>query len=265
RPATYHMLPLTLTERCKDFHLASSLDYGHRPSIPAEPDPDKFLHSYVKTYIREEVIQEGLTRNVGAFARFLELASFSQGCVLNMSEIARDAHINRKVVEEYFGILEDLLIARRVPIFTKRAKRRMSSHPKFYFFDVGVYRAIRPMGPLDSPAEAEGPGLETLLLQEMLAYNDYFELHYDFYFWRTSTGQEVDFVLYGPKGLHAFEIKRSQNLSTRDFRGLKSFLEDYPEAKGYLVYGGTREEYREGIRVIPVQEALQKMAEFLSN
>lgn len=265
RALTYHMHPLTARELGDDFDLSSSLKYGLLPSIPSEQDPDRFLHSYVKTYIREEVLQEGLTRNIGAFARFLELASLSQGSVLNMSEIAREAHINRKVVEEYFVILEDLLIARRLPIFMKRAKRRMSSHPKFYFFDVGVFRTIRPMGPLDSPAEAEGPGLETLFLQEMSAYNDYFDFKYEFYFWRTSSGQEVDFILYGPKGLYAFEIKRSQQLSSHDFNGLRAFLGDYPEAKGYLIYGGNREEYRDGIKAIPIQEALKKLPDLISS
>ena len=264
RALTYHMHPLTTQELGGDFDLVTSLKYGHLPSVPSESDPAKYLHSYINTYIREEVLQEGLTRNVGAFARFLEIASLSQGCVLNLSEVAREAHISRKVIEEYFSILEDLLIGRRLPIFTKRSKRRMSSHPKFYFFDVGVFRTIRPMGPLDSPAEAEGPGLETLFLQELAAYNDYFELGYEIAFWRTSAEQEVDFVLYGPKGLMAFEIKRSSQLSSRDFRGLNAFLTDYPEAKAYLVYGGQREEFRGKITAIPILDALKKLPHFLN-
>ena len=110
---------------------------------------------------------------------------------------------NRKLVEEYFHILEDLLLARRLPVFTRRAKRRMTAHPKFFFFDVGVYRSIRPKGPLDSPEEIDGAALETLIFQEIRAVNDLLRLGYDLYYWRTANGQEVDFVLYGEKGLIA--------------------------------------------------------------
>ena len=88
----------------------------------------------MKTYLREEVQQEGLARNLGAFARFLEAASFSQGMPLNISAVARDSHIERKVVEDYFSILEDLLIAVRLPVFTRRAKRRVGTHPKLSNF-----------------------------------------------------------------------------------------------------------------------------------
>lgn len=109
-----------------------------------------YLKSYIQTYLKEEIDQEGLTRNLAAFARFLEAASFSQAQPLNISTVADDCHVDRKVTEGYFKILEDLLIAERVPVFTRRAKRKMARHPKFFFFDCGVYQAIRPRGPLDS-------------------------------------------------------------------------------------------------------------------
>jgi len=123
------------------------------------------------------VQQEGLARNLAAFSRFLEAASFSQAAA-----VARDCGVRPKVVEDYFAILEDLLIAVRLPVFTRRAKRRLVAHPKFYFFDAGVFRAIRPRGPLDVAEEVEGPALETLLLQQLRALNDYrglgYTLHY---------------------------------------------------------------------------------------
>jgi len=124
------------------------------------------------------VQQAGLARNLAAFSRFLEAASFSQGSVLNMAAVARDCGVRPKVVEDYFAILEDLLIAVRLPVFTRRAKRRLVAHPKFYFFDAGVFRAIRPRGPLDVAEEVEGPALETLLLQQLRALNDYRGLGY---------------------------------------------------------------------------------------
>src|SRR4030042_6855777 len=165
RALTYHMHPLTAAELGKDFDLARSLQFGHLPSAYTETDPVRYLESYVRTYLETEVMQEGLTRNLGAFARFLEAASFSQGAMLNISEVARECAVERKVVEDYFVILEDLLLASRVPVFARRAKRRMAGHPKFYYFDVGVFRTLRPKGPLDAPAEIAGAAWDTLTIQ----------------------------------------------------------------------------------------------------
>jgi predicted AAA+ superfamily ATPase len=94
----------------------------------------------VQTYLREEIQQEGLTRNLQAFARFLEAASFSQASTLNISEVARECGVSRKLAEEYFIILEDLLLAQQLRVFTKRARRKMTAHPKLFLFDAGVYR-----------------------------------------------------------------------------------------------------------------------------
>lgn len=265
RALTYKMYPLTAVELGESFCLKKSLAWGHLPSIPSEKKPDFFLKAYVQTYLREEVLQEGLTRNLGSFSRFLETASFSQGSVLNISEIARESGIERMRVTNYFSILEDLLLASLLPVFTRRAKRRVVSHPKFYYFDVGIFRTLRPMGPLDSPQEAEGPGLETLCFQELSAINDYFNYEYDLYYWRTSNGVEVDFILYGPKGLLAFEIKRSSRISKKDLNGLKSFASDYPEAKLYMLYGGSRQEYTDNISILPVEKALKELPIILKN
>ncbi len=132
RALTYWMNPLAAAELGKDFNLGHSLVYGQLPCVYTESDPRRYLESYVKTYLDEEVRQEGLTRNLGAFTRFLEAASFSQAGVLNISAVARDCAVERKVVENYFHILEDLLIAYMVPVFTKRAKRRLVRHSKFF-------------------------------------------------------------------------------------------------------------------------------------
>ncbi|MEK7287600.1 MAG: AAA family ATPase, partial [Elusimicrobiota bacterium] len=176
RALTLNLHPLTASELGNDFNVKRSLQHGQLPSAYAEANPEAYLKSYVKTYLREEVQQEGLTRNLGAFSRCLEAASFSQACVLNISSVARDCHVERKVVEDYFSILEDLLLAVRIPVFSKKAKRRLITHQKFYFFDAGVFRAVRPRGPLDSPQDIDGPSLETLVLQEIRALNDYLDL-----------------------------------------------------------------------------------------
>lgn len=263
RALTYYMHPLTVLELKDDFDLQRSLQYGHLPMAITSNQPNKYLLSYLKTYLREEVLQESLTRNIALFSRFLEIASFSQGEVLSYTEIAREIGSNRHTVSNFFDILEDMLIAYRVTAFRKRAKRIVVTHTKFYYFDVGIYRMLRPKGVLNTQAETDGAALETLFLQEARALNDYFDLGYEFYYWRTHNQQEVDFVLYGEKGFHAFEIKRKEKLYSGDFIGLKTFSEDYPEAKLFLLYGGS-EPYQEGnVQVIPYKQALDDLLKIL--
>lgn len=259
RALNYSMHPLTAAELGKDFNLNHSLMFGNLPSVYVESNPGDYLESYIKTYLQEEIQQEGLTRNLGVFSRFLEAASFSQGSVLNISQVSRECAVERKTVENYFTILEDLLLAYRVPIFTKRAKRRLVLHPKFYFFDVGVYRTLRPMGPLDTPEEAGGISFESLFFQELLAMNDYLGLGYKIYYWKTSNNIEVDFVLYGDRGLKIFEVKRKGKITGSDLRGLKAFLNDYPSAKAYLIYGGERQMSDGSINILPLEYAIKNL------
>ena len=264
RALTYLLHPLTAIELGTDFNLNHSLNYGQLPSVYQQVNPQKYLESYVKTYLEQEVFQEGLTRNLSAFARFLETASFSQGSVLNTSAVAREAMVERKVVENYFTILEDLLIGSRLPVFTKRAKRRLTAHPKFYFFDTGIYRTLRPMGPLDMPEMAEGVACESLFFQDLLAVNHSLDLGYVFYYYRTATGIEVDFIAYGNKGIRAFEVKRTGRLFPATTRGLKHFSKAYPTAKCYLIYGGKRTMRDGNIDVIPLENALKHLPDLLT-
>lgn len=264
RAFTYYFHPLTTLELKDDFNLQFSLKYGSLPSVYAKSNPEKYLTTYVNTYLREEILQESLVRNLTNFTRFLEIAAFSQGSLLNSAEISREIGVDRLTVENYFSILEDLLIAFRLPVFSKKAKRKLITHNKFYYFDVGVYKAIRPMGPFDLPEEAEGPALETLFLQELRALNDYFEWGYQFYFWRTANGQEVDLILYGHKGLFAFEIKRSSRINRQDLKGLKLFKEDYPIAHCYCFYGGVRKEFWDKeITLLPLSDAFKELVTIL--
>jgi predicted AAA+ superfamily ATPase len=264
RALTYYMHPLIIQEIGELFDFNHALNFGLLPSAVTHPDPQKYLESYVQTYVREEVLQEGLTRNIGSFSRFLEAASFSQGNVLNVSEIARELGLNRLLVSNYFSILDDLLLGKQILPFTYRAKRNMIAHGKFYFFDTGVFRIIRPKGLLDSPQEIDGSALETLFLQSLQAVNDYFNLSYKIYFWRTQSGNEVDFVLYGPKGLYAFEIKRSAKINSSSLKGLKSFLQDYPQAQAYIVYLGKNKEYHDNITALPFVETLKILPDILA-
>ena len=156
-----------------------------------------------------------------------------------------------------------MLIGVRLPVFQKRAKRRLSAHPKFYFFDVRVFRAIRPRGPLDAPEQIDGAALETLVFQELRATSRNLGLDYDLYYWRTHGGMEVDFVLYGPRGIVAFEVKRKRRLSGHDLRGLRGFLEDYPMARAFVLYGGDDPTYYDPIQALPIAETLPRLPELL--
>lgn len=259
RALTVHMHPLTWSEMGGEASLARAIHWGCLPSLLTEEEPLLYLTSYVQTYLREEVLEEGLMRSLGEFHRFLEAASFSQAQLLNLSQVAREAAIPRRQVESFFTILEDLLIAVQLPIFQRRAKRRLTAHPKFFFFDAGVFRAIRPKGPLDTEADIDGPALETLLLQQIRAINDYGHLGYNVYYWRTDSGLEVDFVLYGERGLLAWEIKRSATFNDKDLRGLLAFGSDYPEAELFLLYNGRERRYRDKIQIIPFEEAIREL------
>lgn len=264
RALLYHMYPLTVQELGEQFDLKKSLQFGHLPAVFTEPDPKAYLKTYVHTYLREEVLQEGLTRNLSAFTRFLEIASFSQGCTLNMSAIARDTGVSQKAITGYFDILDDLLLGYRLPVFNKRAKRQTVNHPKFYYFDVGIYQVIRPRGLIDTVEEIEGSALETLFLQELRAINDYYDLEYQLYYWRTKTGLEVDFIIYGPHGLYAFEIKRSNHVNKKDCKNLKIFQEEYPEAKLYLIYGGEQRYYFDDVTAISITEVLKALPSIIN-
>lgn len=265
RAITYKMYPFTVQELGKEFNLDKSLLHGHMPKIYDDLDlnPNDYLRSYVQSYLKEEIKHEGFSRNLGAFSRFLEAASFSQGSVLNISQVAREAGIKQKTVEGYFDLLEDMLIAYRIPVFTKRAKRKLVSHSKFYFFDTGIYRTIRPKRILDTKEEIDGACLETLFLQELIALNEYFELGYEICYWRTKHGLEVDFVLHGENRLIAIEIKRANKVHPQDLNGLKAFKDEYKIAETYLFYNGKESLFTDNIKIIPVEKALTKIKEIV--
>ena len=259
RAITKHFHPLTAAELGDSFDLAKAVRFGLLPSIydpRKNVPPDEYLQSYVQTYLKEEVIQEGLTRNLGSFSRFLEAASFSQGQLLNITEVARECQIKRKLAESYFGILEDLLIGVYLPPFQKRARRRTTQHPKFFLFDTGLFRAVCPTGPLDVPAEIDGAGLETLVLQHLRAIISWRNSNGVISYWRTSTGLEVDFVVYAADAFAAIEVKRKRNIASHDLNGMRAFRNEYPEAARIILYGGDHKETINGIQLIPIAQAL---------
>lgn len=253
------MHPFMAVELGNKFNIENALKRGLLPVVLFSGDPDSVLKSYVALYIREEVQMEGLVRNIGNFSRFLEAASFSHGSELNISNVARECEVERKVVEGYMSILEDLLIAFRLPVFTKRAKRAVVSHPKFYYFDTGVFRSLRPAGPLDRPEEIEGHAIEGLVGQHLMAWNSYRGENNKVYFWRTKAGSEIDFIVYGDEVFWAIEVKNTSRIRPEDLRSLVTFKNDYPESTAYLLYRGKERIMKNGILCMPCEEFLLKL------
>ena len=250
------MGPFLASELGDQFSLEKALKVGLAPLIWESKEPEERLRDYLTLYLKEEVQAEGLVRQIGDFSRFLEIASFSYGSVWTTTDISRESGVKRATVDNYLQILEDLLLAFSLPVFSRRAKRRLISHPKFYFFDVGIYRAIRPRGILDSSDGIEGWALEGLVAQHLRTWVLTQKEPHSFSFWRTETRLEVDFIIYGPRGFWAIEVKRSPNLGPDDIRGLTAFKEEYPEAKCLIVaFTKHRENYR-GFPIIPVEDFL---------
>ncbi len=254
-----HMHPFIAAELKEKFNLNHAMQHGMLPVVIDSSDPISSLNAYINLYIREEVQMEGMTRNIGNFSRFLEAASFSHASVINITNISRECEVERKVVESYLQILEYLLLAFSIPVFTKRAKRAVTHHPKFYLFDAGVYSILRPSGPLDRPEEKGGAALEGLVAQHLRAWIDYMHPDCRLFFWRTSSGTEVDFIVYGKEIFQAIEVKNSATIRPEDIRALKTFGEDYPEAKKILVYRGKEKLLRNGILITPCTEFLMEL------
>lgn len=250
------MHPFMAAELGDRFDLNAALRQGMLPLVWDAGDPEDTLRSYIGSYIREEVQAEGMVRHLGAFSRFVETISLSHAQVLNLANIARECAIERKTVEGFVSVLEDLLIAYRLPVFSKRAGRATVSHPKFYYFDCGVFRSARPAGPLDRPEETGGAALEGLVAQHLRAWIDCSLRDHKLYFWSTRGGSEVDFVIYGPRSFMAIEVKHGEQVHRNDLRGLNAFHDDYPEAARILVYRGGERLRMDGVECIPCRDFL---------
>ena len=259
RAAVLTMHPFMAAELGADFSLATALRWGMLPVVWAAEDREVSLGAYLTVYLREEVQQEGLVRNTGSFSRFLEALSFSHGNLLNAAEVARECQVSRSTVEGYLSILEDLLLGFRIPVFRKRSTRQLTEHAKFYLFDCGVYRKLRPRGPLDSGDEIAGAALEGLVAQHLRAWIAYSQSDSRLHYWRTKSGAEVDFVIYGPDCFSAIEVKAARRVESRDVRSLRAFREDYPESRALLLYGGTQRLEVNGILCLPAETFLRAL------
>lgn len=251
--------PFIASELGSSFNLKKAIEYGLLPLVHGSPEPQQTLKSYVSLYLNEEIKSEGMVRNIGDFSRFLEVISFSNGSVLNASEIARECQVGRKTVEGYLSVLEDLMLSYHLPVFSKRAKRQLVAHSKFYFFDTGVYRVLRPSGPFDTPQEIGGIALETMVMQHLVAWNAYSGDENKLFYWRTKSGNEVDFIVYGKDEIFAIEVKQTGSIKSKDLKGLKSFKEDYPQAQCLLLYMGKDKLKIDNILCLPCEYFLKNL------
>ena len=251
--------PFIASELKDKFDLNKAIQIGLVPLVVSAQNPEDTLNAYITLYMNEEIQMEGLVRNIGNFARFLEAISFSHGTVLNISNVARECEVERRTVQNYIQVLYDLLMAYPLPVFTKKAKRIIVQYPKFYFFDTGVFRTLRPIGPLDRPEEINGQALEGLVLQHLKAWIDYSHSSCNLYYWRTKSGTEVDFIIYGKECFWAIEVKNTQNIRGNELRSLKTFHQDYPECKPIFVYRGNEKLLIENILCVPCETFLKSI------
>ena len=238
RAYTYHLFPLTFTEIGDQFDLDKALKNGCLPVLwgSREEDSREFLRSYTETYLKEEVAAEGLVRNIGPFAKFVDIAAANDGETVNFNNIARECSVSVKTAQQYYQILEDTFLAFRLSAWTKSERRRLVSHPRFYFFDTGVTNALAHTLTDQLNPKILGRRFEQFVICQLMAFIHYRRLDYQLYYWRTNHGAEVDVLLCtGNRIICALEIKSSQNIAREKLSGLKSFMEDNPGVPAYVL------------------------------
>jgi predicted AAA+ superfamily ATPase len=254
RARTRYLHPLTYGELGSRFSLGRAIERGLLPSIYFSDDPKADLDAYTGTYLQQEIVAEGATRNVPAFSRFLRVAAICNATIINYTKIANDSQVPRTTVYEYFEILKDTLILHEVPAWRLSKKRKPLASSKYYFFDVGVVSTMQ--GRSVKPATPEfGPAFETWLLHELIAYRDYVSGE-TVRFWRTTSGFEVDFIL----GDHtAIEVKAKDNVSASDLKSLNALAEEKHLKHFLCVCLEPRPRQVGGISVLPYREFLNAL------
>jgi len=254
RARTMYMHPLTTAELGERFDLSRALHRGLLPSIYFSDDPEADLAAYAGTYLHDEIVAEGATRNIPAFSRFLKVAALCSGTMINFTNIANDAQVPRTTVHEYFEILRDTLLLHELPAWRKSVKRKPIRTSKYYFFDVGVVRHLQ--GRTLAPRTREfGEAFETFIMHELVSWRDYRSgdaLSY----WRSASGYEVDFIL----GDHtAVEVKAKENVSPDDLKSLRAIAEENKVRRCICVSLEPRTRRVGGITVLPYREFLEKL------
>lgn len=257
------MFPLLPSELGGDFDLSAILSHGSLPIVWSSQDRGATLRAYVRTYLKEEIQAEALVRNLPGFARFLPVAALAHGQSVNISNLARDCGVSRTTVDGYLGILEDTLLAFRLPAFESRLRVRERRHPKLYWVDPGLARAAH--NGLREPAEAErGALLEGIVATCLRAHAEYDGLYDEIFYWAPADAArtEVDFLLRRGKKLLAIEVKSSRRIPDDGLRGLRA-IADLPGLVRRILVLDIRDRLRteEGIDVVPLGEFFASLAD----
>lgn len=216
-----------------DFDINHAISYGMIPSHYLAKDPSRRLSAYIDVYLKEEIKEEALVRDLGAFQRFLEVAALTDGEMVNYNNIAQDCGVSATTVSAYFDILEDTLIGYRIPAYTKVIKRRLIQSPRFYYFDVGVVNHLLHRKQLVWGSSDYGHAFEHLVIQELYAWLHYTHSDEVLSYWRTYSGMEVDAIIGDAR--IAIEIKSVEEVQTRHLKGLKTFGEEHPQSRRIIV------------------------------
>lgn len=257
KPGEIQQLKLSNLNKSAAYSLEESLIYGSLPAIVQLPLKDRrdFLTAYSQIYLEEEIRAEALSRKIGSFARFLELAAAESGTNPNFTKLSNESGVSQPTVKEFFHILEDTLIVEKVEPFLRNARKRILSSPRYYFFDIGVRNVIARMPLTDQLLNAQkGILFEHGVMLEIIRRIKVLNQNYKVFYWRTSGGAEVDCVLDMGEEVIPIEIKASARVSLSEIKGLKNFLDDYKglARRGYVVTMGKRKEkLAENIVAIP--------------
>lgn len=252
------MHPLVSKELGTAIDIDRRILYGGLPLAITSSDPADFLRSYAETYLKEEIQAEALIRNIGSFSRFLEIAARQNGQLTNATAIGRDAQVSRQTVQSFFEILVDTLIGYWVRAWRLKSATKQVAHPKFYFFDSGVARALSGRLPYPPTQEELGPLLETYIFSELRAYLNYTKKNYPFFFWRSYDDVEVDFLCETIDGFRAIEIKASRHWVRRFGRGIARLRDDLGKGKvkAFGVFQGERSLNLDDISIYTVSDFL---------
>ena len=227
RAFRYELFGMTSFELGEDFDLVKILNRGVLPAIYQDENYSQMLKAYCADYLKEEIFDEGLVRRLAPFSQFLEFAALGDTEVLSLESFARDVGVSGPTVKSYFEILHDTLIGRFLPAYVRRAKRKISRSPKFYFFDVGVVNCFAQRGELRPKSELFGKAFENWVHHELSAYLSYQTRRETLSYWKVHQGAEVDFIVGHMKA--GIEAKASERIHVDHLRGLRDIKKDYPE------------------------------------
>ena len=216
-----------------DFDIDHAVAFGTIPPHYLAKNPNRLLAGYIDIYLKEEIKEEAIVRNLGAFHRFLEVAALTDGEIVNYNNIAQDCGVHATTVNAYFDILEDSLMGYRIPAFRKVMKRRLMQAPKFYYFDIGVANHLLHRKEMSRGSVDYGHAFEHLVIQEIYAWLHYTHSEETLSYWRTYTGIEVDAVIGDARV--AIEIKSTEEIQPRHTKGLKAFGEEHSDSRRMVV------------------------------